>query len=80
MRNREYRRYKKWVKFKRRIDIWTQKDTAFRVDKDWKQEIINGEKATWLRTTGMPCSCPMCSFSYKRPQKQYVQKDIFEQI
>jgi len=39
-----------------------------------------GEYARWLRTTGKPCSCEMCSPPFKREPKDKVQKEIFKAV
>lgn len=81
---RAYRRYKKQVKFKKRIKNWTKGMYTWNPQKkeEWIKEILEGKSHTFLRTTGNPCNCWMCSVEnkYIRPKKQDVQKDIDEQL
>lgn len=83
-RNRAYRRHKKWVKFKRRLDMWVEKSSSSwcDYDSDFKDNVIKGEYCTWMRTTSKPCNCFICSGEnkYNRPQKQYILKEAFEEI
>lgn len=80
---RAYRRYKKWVKFKKRVEEWTRGTYILEPEtrEEWVEEIYKGETHNFLKTTGKPCSCSMCSYDkYKRTQSQYIQKGINEQI
>lgn len=78
---RAYRRYKKWVKFKKRVDNWTCYHGENRVRDEFREEILEGVRCTWLRTTGRPCNCWMCSGEYKyvRPPKDQIQKEMWEE-
>lgn len=44
---------------------------------DFWEKIKSGERATWLKSTGNPCNCVMCSKynKYIRPQKQYMLQE-----
>lgn len=80
---RSYRRYTKWVKFKRRVYNWTK--DGYYINSNEKEElrdkIFKGESSNWLRTTGRPCNCYMCCYDkFKRPSKQEVQCIIDEFI
>lgn len=72
---RAYRRHMKWVKFIRRAKNWFKNSTD---DTYNLKQAIEGKCATWLRTTGRPCNCYMCSTyeKYKREQSQYINKRI----
>ena len=76
------RRYKKWIKFKRRVDIYLLYCSRWRLSEkeELREEIYAGQKQQWLRTTGKPCSCECCSPSYKRIVKSKLLKDIYKQI
>ncbi len=78
---RAYRRYKKWIKFKRRVNNWTCYYDDSRLRDEWREEIFNGQNCTWLRTTGRPCNCWICTNQdkYVRPPKCEVQKEIWEE-
>lgn len=88
---RAYRRYKKYVKFKKRLDVWIKPNTDLFINKgvlvykrkvDIIKEALKGECYTFLRTTSRPCNCYMCSTyeKYKRTPKSVIQKEIFKQI
>lgn len=80
---RAYRRYKKEVKFKKRVYIWTKGIWGHtpQEHENWIKEIFEGKSCTFLRTTGRPCNCWMCTYKkYDRPKKQDVQKDIWERL
>lgn len=76
---RAYRRHKKYVKFIRRAKNWfkSSQDEEYNL-----QQALEGKCCTWLRTTGRPCNCYMCSNyeKYKRPLKNIVKKDILNQM
>jgi len=80
---RAYRRYKKEVKFKSRVKIWTQGTYTWNPQyrEEWIKEIFEGKASNFLRTTSRPCNCWMCTFEkYERPKKQDIQKDIWERL
>jgi len=86
---RAYRRYKKEVHFKRRaknVYPWMGYSSAEHEQHlSWAEywnKIQSGERATWLRTTGRPCNCTMCTeyYKYKRPKKGDITKIINSQI
>ncbi len=80
---RALRRWKKEVKFKKRIKIWTNQTYTFRSrEKDvWIKEIEEGKSCTFLRTTSRPCNCWDCTYEkYERTPKQKVDKMIWEDI
>jgi len=84
---RAYRRYKKEVHLKRRARNYYDYSFSMSINKDslswadfWK-EVKSGESGLWMRHTGKPCSCSMCSFpTYKRPASMELKKIIDEQI
>lgn len=45
-----------------------------------KRVKLNGRYSDWMKHTSTPCSCWMCTDKYQRNQKQYVHKEILEQI
>lgn len=77
---RALRRHQWEKKFKKRIKNWFNGCTKDR--QSLIEETLKGECLTFLRTTGNPCNCYMCSGynKYVRQQKQYVQKEIDEEI
>lgn len=83
---RALRRYQQWVVFKRRLKLYgvwyntTHGDYPYGV-RATRDEALRGEAYCYLKDTSTPCSCPMCSYpKYERPQKQYLQKEIVEEI
>ena len=78
---RAYRRYKKWIKFKKRVDQWTNYWSPDPV-RQYKADILAGRSCTWLKTTARPCNCFGCSGAnkYVRPKKQDVLKEVWEEI
>jgi hypothetical protein len=82
---RSYRRYKTWVKFKKRIDLQIAIRTCYVTANDDRQNILEGKSHLRLRTQGRPCNCSMCTpdrfyDKFNRDQKQYWLKDAQEQI
>lgn len=78
---RAYRRYKQYVKFKRRLDNWF-KGCRYPAYKDEVyQQALKGQACTWLRTTGNPCNCSMCQYyKYERLPKQKIMKEVWKAI
>lgn len=86
--NRAYNRYMKHVKFVKRLNKWITgnvhtswekgKGIVYKKRVDVIEDAFKGECYTFLRTTGRPCNCYMCSTyeKYKREQNQYVKKRI----
>jgi hypothetical protein len=64
------------IKLIKRINDWF--DTRWSSSLEMKEQAYRGEICTFLRTTGNPCNCYMCSGSNKfvREQKQYINKKI----
>lgn len=83
---RSYRRYKKEVHLKRRARNYYDWSWSLSVDNnkswaDFYKDIESGEIHTWMRHTGRPCSCSLCSFgSYVRPSASEVCKIIHQQL
>jgi len=92
---RAYRRYKQLINFKRRVKNWTKRNgvtcywspvetphIVYQTREELRREIYAGQSHTFLKTTGNPCSCFICSEynKYNRPKSQNIQKDIFIQI
>ena len=76
------RRYKKWIKFKKRVEnnmryCWSRN---LQKKEELRKEILLGQSYTWLKTTGSPCSCDDCSPKYKRPKKSEILKSIYKKI
>jgi hypothetical protein len=78
---RAYRRWKKQVKFKRRVNLWIHDLTYNRKD-GLKERILKGESHRFLKTTGCPCNCYMCSGmnKYKKIPKFKILKECFNDI
>ena len=78
-----FRRYMKWIKFKKRMNKWT---SGFSYDtrqtKEWRNEILKGESCTFLKTTGNPCNCWGCSGynKYIRTPKHIILKEAYHDI
>lgn len=83
----------KKVKFLRRLKVWIKpNDTRyydpqtyriyFRSRAEVIEAALRGECYTFLRTTGRPCNCYMCSEyeKYVRESKQKIDKQIWQQI
>lgn len=80
------RRHQQWVIFKRRLKLWGVWYNGNTYDYPYSPEgnresALNGESHNFLKDTSTPCSCWMCSYQkYERQPKQYIQRDIDEQI
>lgn len=74
---RAYRRYMKHVKFIKRVNNWFC-TYSNRYREEYKKQALDGTNFTFLRTTGRPCNCYMCSEydKYKREQSQYIKRQI----
>ena len=71
---RALRRHKKHVKFIKRAKKWFANNSWG----DYNlQSAIEGKCSTWLRTTGRPCNCYMCTYEkYTRDHKsKRIPKD-----
>ena len=78
---RALRRNQWEVKFKKRIKNWLITCKDKKEKESVTEQALKGECLTFLRTTGNPCNCAMCSYyKYVRQQKQYIQKEINEEI
>ena len=86
---RSYRRYKKEIKFLRRVKIWIKLGHSLYIKdgriidttgQEVRESALKGECYTFLRTTGNPCNCYCCSEmnKYKREQRQYTVKNILK--
>lgn len=76
-RGRAYKRYKKYTFMKKRglrIKGWYGSDG--KSNAEFLKEIFKGETAIWVRSTGTPCSCFICSEKYKRPTKDKLNNII----
>ena len=79
---RAYRRHKKEVWIQKRLSKWLQRYS----NKEKAKEIAQakkGESWTFVRTTGKPCSCKICSiFKYRneRSSKSQIKRIIEEDI
>lgn len=72
--SRAYRRHMKYVKTKKRSLKWLGNDSSLfdcTTIADALDKVFKGEYWQFLRTTGKPCSCDICSENFKREQKQY---------
>lgn len=83
---RAYRRYKKEVHLKRRARNYYDWSYSLSIHKEscwaeFKESVEFGESYTWMRSTGKPCSCNMCSHNkYSRLPKSDVKKIIKNQL
>lgn len=83
---RAYRRYKKEVHLKRRARNYYDYSWSLSVDNtkswaDFYNGVENGEVHTWMRNTGRPCSCSLCSSEkYVRISTSEVYKIIRQQL
>jgi hypothetical protein len=80
---RAYRRYKKQVHLKRRAEknyYWLGFEEESKAE--FIKKVLHGEIHTWLRHTGRPCNCSMCSRydKYQRPTIVEEKKIIDEQL
>lgn len=79
---RAYRRYKKFVKTKKRAEdnyYWLGWDNNSKAE--FINEVMTEGRSAWLQTTGTPCSCWMCQYGkYERLTSEEVRKIIDEQI
>ena len=80
---RAYRRYKKFVKTKKRAEdnyYWLGWDNNSKAE--FVNEVMTEGRSAWLQTTGRPCNCWMCCNydKYDRPKSQDVKKDIWERL
>ena len=77
---RALRRFKKEVKFKKRLKKWlcNWSNPDRRVQ---EENSIKGEAWTFLRTTSRPCNCWMCQYDkYERTPKNKIDKQIWDDI
>lgn len=90
---RAFRRWKQRVKFLKRLKNWIKPGITRYYGRDeygypiYKhrdneiQEALKGECYTFLRTTGRPCNCWMCTYEkYERPSKGELDKQIWDDI
>ena len=84
-----YRRNCAKKKFKQRARKWESFFSYERKGDDgphylsWGEiwhKIEKGEWGCWLRTTGKPCSCVMCSPIFMRDKKQDILKQAWKEI
>lgn len=79
--SRAYNRYKKHVKFIKRVNNWMNKNwNSSDYYHQEKKKALSGEGYTFLRTTGRPCNCEMCTYlKYKRTPKHKIIRDAFKE-
>jgi hypothetical protein len=78
--SRAYNRHKQETKFKKRVKNWMSKNWN---DSNYyhqeKQKALSGKGYTFLRTTGRPCNCEMCTYlKYNRIPKHKVIRDALK--
>ena len=77
--SRAYNRHKKETKFKTRVKKWFA--SHWGNDAEEIEKALTGKGYTFLKTTGRPCSCSMCSYlKYERMSKQKVNKIITDAL
>ena len=65
--SRAYNRHKKHTKFIKRVKKWFSNCSD---ERKCVEEALSGKNFTFLRTTGRPCNCYMCTEGkYKRAVK-----------
>lgn len=85
-RTKEYRRFMESTKLERRIKNFYHNSTWWSVDvnsfAEYRELVMKGQKDVWLRNTGVPCSCYMCSgyYKYDRPIKSEINNIIKDQL
>ena len=74
--SRAYNRHKQHVKFIRRVKNWL-KGQSIGENLD---DALAGKSFIFLRTTGRPCNCGMCTYlKYKRTPKHKVMKEALKE-
>ena len=74
--SRAYNRHKQHVKFVRRVKNWLRKELT---EKNL-EDALTGKTFIFLRTTGRPCNCEMCTYlKYKRTPKHKIMKEAFKE-
>ena len=75
--DRAYNRQMKKVKFKKRVKKWFA--SHWKNDAEEIEKALTGKGYTFLRTTGSPCNCYMCTYlKYKRMPKNKVIRDALK--
>lgn len=90
---RAHRRWKKHVKFIKRLKTWIKPgmtryfgrdEFGYPIEKqreDIIQEALKGTCYRFLRTTGNPCNCDGCTYlKYERPLKSKINRQIWDDI
>lgn len=88
---RALRRHQKHAKFLKRLKKWinpgatlylpgkTAGDFVYKTRIQTIEEALEGKCYTFLRTTGRPCNCEMCTYlKYERQPKHKALKEAFE--
>ena len=82
-RTRALRRYQKEIKFKKRIKTWFpegRRAEYFENFDEFAKEVKEGKAYTFLRTTGNPCNCFMCSQHNKfRKDRTKFEREALEE-
>ena len=79
--SRAYNRYMQHVKFVKRVNKWFSAGIErFCGERNYYKDLtLKGKHHTFLKTTGRPCNCEMCTYlKYKRTPKHKVIKEAFE--
>lgn len=91
-RTRAYRRYKKEVKFKKRLKKLLPRrgmERYYGVNgwcsyEEYVEQIKKSQNWTWLKTTSTPCSCDMCSYQKYRNERtkenRQAMKEAWKEI
>lgn len=75
--SRAYNRHKQHVKFIRRVKNWLKRE----LNSENVSKALDGEILTFLRTTGKPCSCDMCTYpKYKRVSQHKILQEELKQV
>lgn len=80
--NRAYNRQQKQIKFIKRVKNWfASSGSEHNGDKEYYLNLtLKGEHLTFLKTTGRPCNCYLCTYlKYKRIPKNKVIRDALNE-
>jgi hypothetical protein len=79
--SRAYNRHMKHVKFIKRVKKWfSTGGERWDGERNFYMNLtLKGKHHTFLKTTGRPCNCDMCTYlKYERKSKGEIKKIIME--
>jgi hypothetical protein len=79
--SRAYNRHKKHTKFIKRVKKWFS-GADRNGDKEYYINLtLQGKHFTFLRTTGRPCNCEMCTYKkYEREPKYKIVREALKEL